>query len=100
MPGRTSSFARILPHVHGALAQREEEVLEVSAADDRDEGVALDGVVRVGALAPEKLLVVADALAKSAAVANDERHIAEVFDTVEPWARRLADGAVRAAAGR
>jgi uncharacterized Rmd1/YagE family protein len=41
-------------------------------------------------LAPDKLLVVADALAKSAALAQDERQVAKVFDTVEPWARQLA----------
>ncbi|WP_414695698.1 RMD1 family protein [Phenylobacterium sp.] len=45
----------------------------------------------MGALAPDKLLVVADALAKSAALAQDERQVAKVFDTVEPWARRLAE---------
>jgi uncharacterized Rmd1/YagE family protein len=42
-------------------------------------------------LASEKLLVVADALAKSAALAQDERQVAKVFDTVEPWARQLAE---------
>jgi len=46
--------------------------------------------VRIGALAPDKLLVVADALAKSAALGQDERQVARVFDTMEPWARRLA----------
>lgn len=82
----------VLPRVVGPLDHREEEVIQVSAGDERDEGVGVDGVIRVGALAPEKLLVVADALAKSVAVAQDERHIAEVFDTVEPWARQLAAG--------
>jgi len=81
----------ILPRVQGALAEREEETIQLAARDDQDEGVGPDGVVRIGALAPDKLLVVADALAKSAALAQDERQVAQVFDTVEPWARRLAD---------
>src|SRR5262245_46770896 len=58
----------ILPRVQGPLSQREEEVIEITAADEREEGIALNGVVSVGAPTPEKLLVVADALAKSAAV--------------------------------
>lgn len=81
----------ILPRVHGPLAEREEETIQLAARDDQDEGVGPDGVVRIGALAPDKLLVVADALAKSAALAQDERQAARVFDTVEPWARRLAE---------
>jgi uncharacterized Rmd1/YagE family protein len=81
----------VLPHVHGPHADREEERLELRT-DEGEEGLAPDGSVRIGAPSPAKLLTVADALAKSVALARDERHIAEVFDTVEPWARRLAAG--------
>jgi uncharacterized Rmd1/YagE family protein len=81
----------VLPHVQGAMTEREEEIIQLAARDDKDEGVGADGIVRIGALAPDKLLVVADALAKSAALAQDERQVAKVFDTVEPWARRLAE---------
>jgi uncharacterized Rmd1/YagE family protein len=85
------AIARILPHVQGLLAEREQERIQLASRDDQDEGVGADGVVRIGALATDKLLVVADALAKSAALGQDERQIAGVFDTVEPWARQLAD---------
>ncbi len=81
---------RVMPRVQGLLAEREDETIELALRDDQDEGVGADGVVRIGALAPDKLLVVADALAKSAALAQDERQVARVFDTVEPWARQLA----------
>ena len=81
----------IVARVQGDLVEREEETIQLAARDDEDEGVGSDGVVRIGALAPDKLLVVADALAKSAALAQDERQVGRVFDTVEPWARRLAD---------
>jgi uncharacterized Rmd1/YagE family protein len=84
----------ILPRVQGAMAEREEEIIQLAARDDLDEGVGADGVVRIGALAPDKLLVVADAVAKSAALAQDERQVAKVFDTVEPWARKLAEAGV------
>jgi uncharacterized Rmd1/YagE family protein len=80
----------VRPRVHGPLSEREEETIHLSAGEDQGGGVGPDGVVRIGVLAPEKLLLVADALAKSAALAQDERHMAQVFDTVEPWARQLA----------
>lgn len=86
-----AALDRILPRVQGRLSEREEEQIQLALRDDQDEGVGADGVVRIGALAPDKLLVVADALAKSAALAQDERQVANVFDTVEPWARQLAE---------
>ena len=79
------------PRVQGRLDLKEEETIRLAAGDDQDEGVRPDGVVRIGALSPDKLLVVADAVAKSAALANDERQVAQVFDTIEPWARFLAE---------
>jgi uncharacterized Rmd1/YagE family protein len=82
----------ILPRVQGPYSPREEETIQLAVGADQEEGVGVDGVIRLGEPSPEKLLVVADALAKSVALAQDERHIAQVFDTVEPWARRLASG--------
>lgn len=81
----------VAPRVQGPVSQREEETIRLAARDDQDEGVQPDGVIRIGALSPDKLLVVADAVAKSAALASDERQVAEVFDTIEPWARRLSE---------
>ena len=81
----------IMPRVQGALANREEEALQIAASEEQGEGVGVDGVVRIGAFSRDKLLLVADALAKSAALAEDERQVTGVFDTVEPWARRLAE---------
>lgn len=97
-----AALKRILPRVQGVLSDRsdrEEEQIELASRDDQDEGVGADGVVRIGALAQDKLLVVADALAKSAALAQDERQVARVFDALEPWARHLANSG-RASGGR
>src|SRR3990167_10659457 len=80
----------VAPRVQGPVAQREEETIQMAARDDQDEGVQPDGVIRIGALSPDKLLVVADAVAKSAALASDERQVAEGFDTIEPWSPPLA----------
>ena len=93
------ALKRIRPKVQGRPEEGEEEQIQLALRDDLDEGVGSDGVVRIGALAPDKLLVVADALAKSAALAQDERQVAKVFDTVEPWARQLA-GTGRSPGGR
>lgn len=82
----------VLPRVQGPYPHREEEAIQIGAGPEQEEGVGVDGMVRLVAATPEKLLVVADALAKSVALAQDERRIAEVFDTVEPWARQLAGG--------
>ena len=38
----------------------------------------------------ERLLVVSDALAKSVVLGRDESEVANVFDTIEPFARELA----------
>jgi required for meiotic nuclear division protein 1 len=80
----------IAARVAGAFPLREEETARIAPAGDRDERVEPDGTVCVADRSPQRLLVVADALAKSAALAHDERQVAEVFDTIEPWARELA----------
>jgi uncharacterized Rmd1/YagE family protein len=69
----------------------EEESLPLQVGPDVDEAVAPDGAVRLKALSPEALLVVADILAKSTALAHDEREVSTVFDTIEPFARDLAE---------
>lgn len=85
-----AALAAILPRVASPSDEQESETIRLALRDDGDEGVGADGILRIGALAPDKLLVVADALAKSVALAEDERQVARVFDTVEPWARQLA----------
>jgi uncharacterized Rmd1/YagE family protein len=80
----------LAPRVSGAFELREEESARLAPAADNDEGVEPDGIVRIADRSPGRLLVVADALAKSAATAHDERRVAEVFDTIEPWAQSLA----------
>ena len=48
------------------------------------------GPIQVGDLSPERMLVVADALAKSVALAHNERQVSAVFDVIDPLARDLA----------
>jgi len=89
----------IAPRVSGPFPLQEEETARVAAAGEREERVEPDGAICIADRSPQRLLVVADALAKSAALAHDERQVAEVFDTIEPWARELASRG-RGPAGR
>lgn len=90
----------VLPRVIGPFPMREEETVRLGPLDGREERADPDGIVRIADLSPERMLVVADALAKSAALAHDERQVAEVMDAMEPWARHLAERGRRPARRR
>jgi uncharacterized Rmd1/YagE family protein len=68
----------------------EEEQLRIELVADHDEGLAPSGVLQLRTLDPARVLVLADVLAKSVALARYEREIASVFDTIEPPANTLA----------
>ena len=86
------------PRVIDPYPMHEEEAVRLAPLDGRDERAELDGTLRIADLSLERLLVVGDALAKSAALAHDERQVAEVLDRIEPWARTLAAASCSAAA--
>ena len=71
-----------------AVAEEERAALEIHT--DREEGATANGIVHVKELSVAHVLVLADILAKSVALARYEREIASVFDTIEPAANRLA----------
>jgi uncharacterized Rmd1/YagE family protein len=75
----------------GEFARHEEEsaVIEVSA--EKEDQIPPGGPIYLKTLTPERLIVIADALAKSAVLARDEREAAGVFEVMEPFAARLAD---------
>jgi required for meiotic nuclear division protein 1 len=79
------------PRVVRALpAPWDEESLTIQVGADGEEGIGTDGLVQIRAAAPAQLLVVADTLAKSAAMAYDEGQVAAVVDAIEPFADALA----------
>lgn len=77
--------------VEGEFARHEEETATIEISPDREDQVSPGGTILLRAITPERLLVIADALGKSAALAQDEHQVAAVFDVVEPFARRLAE---------
>lgn len=68
----------------------EEERLLIELQPGQDEGFLGSGRLQLHELTPAHVLVLADVLAKSVALARYEREIAAVIDTIEPAATRLA----------
>jgi len=66
----------------------ESAVLEISP--EFDDKIPPGGAIAMKDLSEQRLLVVADALAKSVSLGRDEREVNAVFDTVEPFAANLA----------
>jgi len=81
---------RLHPRTFGKITPYEEEFGKVQVARESDEPIPPGGPIPVREMSLERLLVVADALAKSVVLARDERQVANVVDTVEPFARELA----------
>jgi uncharacterized Rmd1/YagE family protein len=81
----------VIGELSSASAQvMEEEHLAIALNPDGDEGVIRTGVLQIRALTAPHVLVLADILAKSVALARYEHEIASVFDTIEPAASTLA----------
>ena len=57
---------------------------------DGDEQKSSSGPIQIKNLSPPRFLVIADALAKTVALARDEREVNAVFDVIEPFAAKLA----------
>jgi len=70
------------------LGDDETAVLEI--APDSDEQKSSSGPIQIKNLSPARFLVIADALAKTVALARDEREVNAVFDVIEPFAAKLA----------
>lgn len=71
------------------LAEAEREDAEIAVEPDADERVDVSGVIRLRQITSDRLLVVADVLAKSVSLAWDETRVARVFDRIEPVAEAL-----------
>lgn len=85
--------AAVIERVRAAVAdpyprvEREDVWFRIDGSEA--EGVGTDGDIRLRAATLERVLVVADILAKSVALAYDEERVARVFDHVEPVAENL-----------
>ena len=71
------------------LDDREIETAQIIARGGDDELTALKGVLQVKSADAYRLLLIAEALAVSVALAHDERRIARAFERIEPVATSL-----------
>ncbi len=82
---------RLQPRTYGRITPPEEEWAKIQVAKEAEEPIPVGGPILVREFSLERLLLVADALAKSVVLGRDEREVANVFDTIEPFARELAN---------
>src|SRR6266700_2597538 len=82
---------KLQPRIGGKLARVEEETAIVALASEAEDQVQAGGPIQLRDMLPEKLLVIADVLAKSVVLAHDEREVEKVFEIIEPFAKELAD---------
>src|SRR3569623_2452717 len=78
--------------VTGELSPYEEEIAQAQLCKDESaEAIQPGGPINLSKFSDERLLLIADALAKSTSLARDERRVAAVFDVIEPFTRKLAE---------
>jgi uncharacterized Rmd1/YagE family protein len=85
-------LAGVKDHVVGAGGPYEEEIAQILVDPRQEEQITATGAIQLKAATIEHQLIVADALAKSVALAQDERQMAQVFEKIEPFAASLASG--------
>lgn len=79
------------PRITGLFSRREEETAVIEISAEREDQIPPGGPIYVREWSPERVVLISEALAKSAVLAHDEREVAAVFDRIEPFARELAD---------
>jgi required for meiotic nuclear division protein 1 len=82
---------KLRARTYGKITPPEEEWAKIQVAKEAEEPIPVGGPILVRELSLERLLVVSDALAKSVVLGRDEREVTNVFHTIEPFARELAN---------
>lgn len=72
------------------LAERESETAQVVVKPDEEDFLSASGAIQLKSDDPDRLLLVAQALAVSVAFAYDERRLGRAFDRIVPVAASLA----------
>lgn len=72
------------------VRDREDETAQIEISIEREDQIPAGGPIYMREMVLERLLLVAYALADSVVLARDEKEVAKVFDTIEPFARELA----------
>jgi uncharacterized Rmd1/YagE family protein len=88
---QTAFIAALKPHILREFPRYEEELAQIQICDDTGEAVQPGGAICLQSFSDDRLLLVADALAKSTVLSHDERRVSAVFDVIEPFAHELAE---------
>ena len=80
------------PRLVEPLSERETETVQLTLKSNGEDQPLPNGVIELKNAAPERLLLLAEALAVSTALAHDERRITQAFDRIEPIASSLKKG--------
>jgi uncharacterized Rmd1/YagE family protein len=91
-PEEVKVLEQIADRVIGAEASPEEESAQIYDGPDQQALMTDSGGLQMKAASLEHRLIMADAMAKSVALARDERQMAAVFEDIEPFAESLATG--------
>ena len=83
-------LAQLKSRVSGPRARADDETAILEIAPEAEPGEDTGGAIQIKNFSPQRFLVIADALAKTVALARDEREVNAVFDVVEPFAHELA----------
>jgi uncharacterized Rmd1/YagE family protein len=81
----------LTPRLVRPVEPREEEIAAIVVDPGKDDQIVPGGPISLKTPTPEHMIVIADALSKSVALARDERQVSAAFDQVEPFARELAE---------
>lgn len=85
-------LAQLQPLIGGAFTVPESEEAELDSSGESDHRPDASGVLRLADTSAPRLQLLADVLAKSIVLAQYERQVTEVFDTIEPLATGLRRG--------
>ncbi len=89
-PEEDTLISSLMPRVEAPAAERESETAQIVVRSDADDLLSGSGAIQLRALDPDRLLLVAEALATSVAMASDERRIARAFERITPVAHSLS----------
>jgi uncharacterized Rmd1/YagE family protein len=84
------TIARLQKRVVGRFDKSEDETAAIEISDTHDDQIPPGGPIQIKDLSPQRLAVIADALAKNVALTRDEREVTRVFEVIEPLAADLA----------
>jgi uncharacterized Rmd1/YagE family protein len=84
------TLTKLRSRVSGTRARGDDETALFELAPDGDASSETGGPIRIKDFSPQRFLVIADTLAKTVALARDEREVNAVFDVIEPFAFQLA----------